>query len=97
MSLDHHIPRCHGGPDEASNLFPAHSICNSIKNDLMPDEFERVKKQLYQQALDNWHIGGRNIAFARTSTSSQMGMGRTYKSQSAVNRKCDPTGPWHVV
>ena len=22
----------------------------------MPDEFERVKKQLYQQALDNWHI-----------------------------------------
>ena len=56
MSLDHYIPRCHGGLDEASNLFPAHSICNSIKNDLMPDEFERVKKQLYQQALDNWHI-----------------------------------------
>ena len=40
MSLDHYIPRCHGGRDVAANLFPAHKICNSIKNDFMPDEFE---------------------------------------------------------
>lgn len=56
ISLDHHIPRCHGGKDEASNLLPAHKICNSIKNDLMPEEFEKRKKQLYQDALDRWHI-----------------------------------------
>ena len=56
MSLDHYIPRCHGGKDEASNLFPAHSVCNSIKNDYMPDEFEKNKEELYQNALDNWHL-----------------------------------------
>lgn len=56
LTLDHHIPLCHGGLDEASNLLPAHAICNSIKNGHMPDEFEEQKKELYQQALDNWHI-----------------------------------------
>lgn len=44
MSLDHYIPRCHGGKDEASNLLPAHTICNSIKNGFMPDEFEKQKR-----------------------------------------------------
>ena len=47
ISLDHYIPRCHGGKDEAANLLPAHTICNSIKNDMMPDQFEVVKKDLY--------------------------------------------------
>lgn len=56
MSLDHYILRCRGGLDEASNLFPAHKICNSIKSNLMPDEFERQKQKLYQTALDNWHL-----------------------------------------
>ena len=56
MSLDHYIPKCHGGTDTADNLFPAHTICNSIKNDLMPDEFEQQKQELYQTALDNWHL-----------------------------------------
>ena len=56
ISLDHYIPRCHGGKDEAANLLPAHTICNSIKNDMMPDQFEVVKKDLYQRALDTWHI-----------------------------------------
>lgn len=56
MSLDHYIPRCHGGRDVAANLFPAHKICNSIKNDFMPDEFEAKKEELYQTALDKWHL-----------------------------------------
>lgn len=56
MSLDHHIPRCHGGPDVAANLFPAHKICNSIKNNLMPEEFEQQKQELYQTALEKWHL-----------------------------------------
>lgn len=60
VSLDHHIPKCHGGPDTADNLLPAHTICNSIKNDLMPDEFERIKRELYQTALDSWHIKRRD-------------------------------------
>ncbi len=56
ISLDHHIPKSHGGSDDASNLLPAHKICNSIKNDLMPEDFEKVKKNLYQHALEHWHI-----------------------------------------
>lgn len=56
MSLDHYIPRCHGGTDDAENLLPAHAICNSIKNDMMPNDFEQKKKELYQNALENWHI-----------------------------------------
>ncbi len=56
MSLDHYIPRSHGGTDDAENLLPAHAICNSIKNDMMPNDFEQKKKELYQNALENWHI-----------------------------------------
>lgn len=40
----------------ATNLFPAHKICNSIKNDFMPDEFEAKKEELYQTALEKWHL-----------------------------------------
>ncbi len=40
----------------AANLFPAHKICNSIKNDFMPDEFEAKKEELYQTALEKWHL-----------------------------------------
>ena len=56
ISLDHHIPKCRGGADNAENLLPAHQICNSIKNDLMPEDFEKVKIHLYQTALTNWHL-----------------------------------------
>lgn len=56
ISLDHHIPKCRGGSDNASNLFIAHKICNSIKNDLMPANFEKIKYELYKNALENWHL-----------------------------------------
>lgn len=56
ISLDHYIPKCHGGTNDASNIQLAHQICNSIKNDLMPEDFNRLKYHLYQNALKNWHI-----------------------------------------
>lgn len=33
-TLDHIVPRSHGGPDEPSNLATCHSLCNSIRRDL---------------------------------------------------------------
>lgn len=56
MSIDHRIPRMHGGTDAVENLFPAHQICNCIKGDAMPDDFEREKRERFQHALDNWNM-----------------------------------------
>lgn len=56
MSIDHYIPKMHGGTDFRDNLFPAHQICNSIKGDMMPDEFEEQKTELFQRALDTWKL-----------------------------------------
>ena len=56
MSIDHYIPKMHGGTDFRDNLFPAHQICNSIKGDMMPDEFEAQKPELFQRALDTWKL-----------------------------------------
>lgn len=56
MSIDHHIPKMHGGTDFRENLFPAHQICNSIKGDMMPDEFAAHKTELFQHALDTWKL-----------------------------------------
>ena len=56
MSIDHHIPKMHGGTDYRDNLFPAHQICNSIKGDMMPDEFDAHKVEMFQRALDTWKL-----------------------------------------
>ena len=56
MSIDHYIPRTRGGTDYRDNLLPAHQICNSIKGDMMPDEFEERKPELFQHALDTWKL-----------------------------------------
>ena len=39
-----------------SNIFPALKIINSIKGDLLPCEFERLKFQIAAKALNNWNI-----------------------------------------
>ena len=46
----------HGGTDYRDNLFPAHQICNSIKGDMMPDEFDAHKAEMFQRALDTWKL-----------------------------------------
>lgn len=56
LTLDHKIPRCHGGQDTIENLQPAHQICNSIKSDLMPNDFEAKKEELFVSALTNWKL-----------------------------------------
>ena len=67
MSLDHYIPKCHGGTDDVENLLPAHAICNSIKNDLMPDDFERQKLDLYKMALNKWHLKHKDKQIVETA------------------------------
>lgn len=62
MSIDHHIPRMHGGTDYRENLFPAHQICNSIKGDLMPEEFEARKEDLFGRALVSWKLKKGDVA-----------------------------------
>lgn len=42
--------------DGQSNVFPALKIINSIKGDLLPCEFERLKYKLADNALNNWNI-----------------------------------------
>lgn len=60
ITLDHHIPKSKGGESNIGNLLPAHKICNEIKADLMPDEFERVKAERFQFALDHYNLKRRD-------------------------------------
>lgn len=39
-----------------SNVFPALKIINSIKGDLLPCEFERLKMQIAKKAINCWNI-----------------------------------------
>ncbi len=56
LTIDHIIPRHHGGTDDTENLQISHQICNVIKSDLFPEEFEPRKKELFENALKNWKL-----------------------------------------
>lgn len=45
-------PLINGG----SNVFPALKIINSIKGNLLPCEFEKLKYQIAHKALNDWNI-----------------------------------------
>lgn len=42
LTFEHRIPKSKGGKNHFSNLGPAHIICNKLKDDYMPDDWERV-------------------------------------------------------
>lgn len=42
LTAEHTIPRSEGGPTDSTNLVPAHEICNNIKTNIMPEEWERI-------------------------------------------------------
>lgn len=42
LTSEHTIPRSQGGATDSTNLVPAHSICNSIKANITPEEWEKV-------------------------------------------------------
>lgn len=44
ITFDHHVPMSKGGDDELDNLRLAHWMCNQIKGDMTPEEFEEFQK-----------------------------------------------------
>lgn len=42
LTVDHIIPKAKGGKNLISNCQLAHKICNELKNDTLPDEYERM-------------------------------------------------------
>lgn len=60
ITLDHHMPKSKGGDSSSKNLLPAHKVCNEIKADLMPDEFDKVKTDRFKFALDHYNLKRRD-------------------------------------
>lgn len=42
LTAEHTIPRSLGGPTDSTNLVPAHEICNNIKTDITPEEWNKI-------------------------------------------------------
>ena len=57
-SREHLVPKARVFPliNGNSNVFPALKIINGIKGDLLPCEFERLKFEIGDKALNNWNI-----------------------------------------
>lgn len=57
-NLEHLVPRGRVYPliNGRSNVFPALKIINSIKGNLLPCEFEKLKYKLADKALNDWNI-----------------------------------------
>lgn len=62
LTIDHwHSKSKH--PELANNpenLKPAHKICNEIKADLIPDEFEMCKEERFRFALEHYNLKRRD-------------------------------------
>lgn len=59
LTVDHITPRFRGGLTCKKNLQPAHKVCNECKADLMPDEWEKHKYELYLHAYNHWNINNK--------------------------------------
>jgi 5-methylcytosine-specific restriction endonuclease McrA len=44
ITIDHWLPLSRGGTDEIDNYRIAHKLCNRIKADMTPEEFELFQK-----------------------------------------------------
>lgn len=59
FEIEHRIPLAKGGTNELSNLFPSCHICNTIKSDIFPEDFDkRITRiflyQMQKQFGDNF-------------------------------------------
>lgn len=48
LTAEHRIPKSKGGKTDSTNLDPSHSICNSLKSNMMPDQWERLGLSILQ-------------------------------------------------
>lgn len=51
LTVDHIIPKAKGGKNVISNCQLAHKTCNELKNDTMPDEYERMLRSNKRRIL----------------------------------------------
>ena len=42
LTAEHTIPRSEGGKSDSTNLVPAHEVCNNIKTNIMPEEWNKI-------------------------------------------------------
>ena len=49
LTADHRIPRSKGGLSDSTNLGPSHSICNNIKADILPEDWEKLGLELLKK------------------------------------------------
>lgn len=48
LTRDHVVPKSKGGSINASNIMPAHSICNTAKSNFSVEEWEKVGKNILE-------------------------------------------------
>lgn len=56
LTLDHWKPKSKGGATDETNLKPAHKVCNQIKADLAPEEFDDCKEERFAYALAHYRL-----------------------------------------
>lgn len=54
ISVDHVIPRSHGGTNAEMNLQPAHILCNNIRDTMEPDTFRNILWKEYGGNIYAW-------------------------------------------
>ncbi len=56
MSLDHYFPHSAGGPDEVFNLVCSCKSCNVMKRSRIPEDWQEVWIQAFEQAVKDRKI-----------------------------------------
>ena len=56
MSLDHYFPHSAGGPDEVFNLVCSCKTCNVMKRSRIPEDWQEVWIQAFEQAVKDRKI-----------------------------------------
>jgi 5-methylcytosine-specific restriction endonuclease McrA len=55
MTIDHIIPLSRGGHNIYDNVQPAHSLCNHLKGNLLPEEITpKIRNQISVRAKDRY-------------------------------------------
>ena len=54
ISVDHVIPKSQGGTNIETNLKPAHSLCNSIRDTKDPEVFRHILQKEYNGNIRAW-------------------------------------------
>jgi len=62
LTAEHRMPRSKGGKTDSTNLDPAHSYCNNLKADMLPEEWAKIGLSRMRNSgiqVDFDHVGYR--------------------------------------